>query len=130
VAGTVFHVITSPSLAHLLPHLVIVRGATFTMRPWHPSYGDPGVPIHVLGLEIDRRLCERADRGGALVALVDGRYALTGLVLAVGPAAEMHRFLRRRTRQVGESVEMAWLARARVALAADVLDRGRPPLPA
>jgi len=114
----------------LLLHFVIVPGAIFTMRPWHPSYGDPGAPIHVLGLEIDRRLCGRADRGGALVALVDGRYALTGPVLAVGPAAEMQRFLRRRTRQVDESVEMAWLARARMVLIADVLDRGRPPLPA
>jgi hypothetical protein len=100
------------------------------MRPWHPSYGDPGAPIHVLGLEIDRRLCERADRGGALVALVDGRYALTRPVLAVGPAAEMERFLRRRVRQDAGSAEVGWLVRARDALIADVLDRGRPPLPA
>ncbi len=109
---------------------MIVPGAIFTMRPWHPSYGDPGAPIHVLGLEIDRRLCERGDRAGALVALVDGRYALTGPVLAVGPAAEMRRFLRRRARQAGRSAEISWLVRAREALAADVLDRGRPPLPA
>jgi hypothetical protein len=109
---------------------VIVRGAIFTMRPWHSSYGDPGAPIHVLGLEIDRRLCERGDRGGMLVSLVDGRYALTGPVLAVGPGAEMERFLRRRARQAAGSVEMGWLVRAREALVADVLDRGRPPLPA
>jgi hypothetical protein len=109
---------------------VIVPGAVFTMRPWHPSYGDPGAPVHVLGLEIHRRLCERADRGGALVALVDGRYALTGPVLAVGPAAEMERFLRRRAKQDAGSAEVGWLMRARDALVADVLDRGRPPLPA
>jgi hypothetical protein len=109
---------------------VIVRGAIFTMRPWHASYGDPGAPIHVLGLEIDRRLCERGDHGGALVALVDGRYALTGAVLAVGPAAEVERFLRRRAKQDAGSVDVGWLVRARGALIADVLDRGRPPLPA
>jgi cell volume regulation protein A len=109
---------------------VIVPGTVFTMRPWRPSYGDPGAPIHVLGLEIDRRLCERVGRGGALVALVDGRYALTGPVLAVGPAAEMERFLRRRVRQDAGSAEVGWLVRARGALLADVLERGRPAVPA
>jgi hypothetical protein len=55
---------------------------------------------------------------------------LTRPVLAVGPAAEMERFLRRRVRQDAGSAEVGWLVRARDALIADVLDRGRPPLPA
>jgi len=53
----------------LLLHVVIVPGAISTMRPWHPSYGDPGAPV-------------------------------------------------------------GWLVRARDALIADVLERGRSPLPA
>jgi hypothetical protein len=106
-----------------------VNGAIFTVRPWCAADGSAGHPQHVLGIGIDRRLCRRVDEPGAFVALVDHRYALTGAVIAVGPAVQMQRFLRRRAQQALPESETAWFELVHRALIADILNRRRPPLP-
>jgi hypothetical protein len=107
---------------------MITRGAIFTMRQWSAADGSAAHPADVLGVDVDRRLCQRRDAPGALVSLVDRRYALTGPVVAVGPALQMQRFLRRRAQDARLDAERAWLERACHALVADVRHRHRPPL--
>lgn len=107
-----------------------MNGAIFTTRPWCAADGSAGRPAHVLGIAVDRRLCRRHDAPAAFVALADHRYALTGPLIAVGPAPQMQRFLRRRARLAEPEPERAWYERAHQALIADILRRRRPPLPA
>src|SRR3954464_3508155 len=63
-----------------------VRGAgvIFSARPWSEEDGDPERPESVLGVQVAEHLRTRRDQPGALVALADGRFAATGLVMAVG----------------------------------------------
>ena len=48
---------------------------------WHDVVGDVDTPEHILGERVVARLRSRRDRPGALVALEDGRYAVTGPLL-------------------------------------------------
>jgi potassium/hydrogen antiporter len=72
------------------------RPRLFTTGPWDAGDGDPGDPQAVSGIPVVRRLRMRLDPPGALVRLADGRYALTGQTVAVGPAAQLRRYLRNR----------------------------------
>ena len=49
--------------------------------------GDPAYPEEIDGVPVREHLRTRRDHRGALVALVDGRYAVTGPTLARGRAA-------------------------------------------
>jgi potassium/hydrogen antiporter len=57
-----------------------IRGAPrpFKVRPWTEADGDPGRPAEIDGVEVVGRVRTRRDRPGALLALADGRYAVTG----------------------------------------------------
>jgi potassium/hydrogen antiporter len=57
-----------------------IRGAPrpFKVRPWTNADGDPGRPSEVDGVAVVGRVRTRRDRPGALLALADGRYAVTG----------------------------------------------------
>jgi cell volume regulation protein A len=57
-----------------------IRGAPrpFKVRPWTEVDGDPGRPDAIDGVEVVGRVRTRRDRPGALLALADGRYAVTG----------------------------------------------------
>lgn len=99
--------------------------AVFSVRPWQDRDGNVGNPAAVIGIDVARRLCRRHDAPGAFVTLVDRRYALTGPLIAVGPALEMQRFLRRRARNSALDPDRAWLDRAHQALISDIVDRRR-----
>jgi potassium/hydrogen antiporter len=57
-----------------------IRGAPrpFKVRPWTAADGDPGRPEEIDGVAVVGRVRTRRDRPGALLALADGRYAVTG----------------------------------------------------
>jgi potassium/hydrogen antiporter len=64
-----------------------IRGTpkVFTTRRWSDADGDPGSPREVDGVPVVGRVRTRRDRPGALLALSDGRFAVTGDgVVAIG----------------------------------------------
>jgi potassium/hydrogen antiporter len=82
--------------------------AVFTARPWQEGDGDPGFPSSVLGVDVREHLRTRRDTPGALVLLEDGRYAVTGPLLAVGGASQLQRHARRRLSDESEDAARAW----------------------
>jgi potassium/hydrogen antiporter len=87
---------------------VLSRPAVTTVRPWEDADGDPGRPTQIMGQDVVDQLRTRRDEPGALVALDDGRYAVTGRLLAVGPAAEVQAAARRRLARADAPGERAW----------------------
>jgi cell volume regulation protein A len=88
------------------------RGApqVFTVRPWTEADGDPARPKELEAIAVAARLRSRRDTPGALVALADGRYAVTGTALvAVGPRRQLAQWAARRVARPGVSgEEQAW----------------------
>jgi cell volume regulation protein A len=84
------------------------RAAVFTARPWTEEDGDPGFPSSVLGIEVLEHLRTRRDTRGALVLLADGRYAVSGPLLAVGGARQLQRYARRRLAEENDEAARAW----------------------
>jgi cell volume regulation protein A len=82
--------------------------AVFTARPWHEQDGDPGFPSAVLEVDVLEHLRTRRDTRGALVLLEDGRYAVTGPLLAVGGALQLQRYARRRLGDESDEAARAW----------------------
>ncbi len=83
------------------------RPSVTSVRPWQPADGDPSRPVEILGLEVVEQLRTRRDEPGALVALADGRFAVTGPLLGVGPSGELQAFARRRLTHA-TAAERAW----------------------
>jgi cell volume regulation protein A len=98
-----------------------VRGAgvIFSARPWSEQDGDPSRPSSVLGVPVCEHLRTRRDEPGALVALDDGRFAATGLVVAVGAPQQVQAYCRRRLDRAGPDAERAWWQEVVGALAAE-----------
>jgi cell volume regulation protein A len=100
-----------------------IRGAppVFSVRPWDPAAvsGSVSTPEVVLGEPVVARLRIRRDAPGTLVALADGRYAVTGRTLVVGSRDDVAAYARRRVGRV-DAGEHAWLQTLVGALAADV----------
>ena len=90
----------------------------FTFGPWRAEFGDPANPDTLMGIAVLRRLLERRDRAGALVLLSDGRFGVTGRKVAVGPAWQLTRHLRRWTAHTSSAEERAWYEAAIASLAA------------
>ena len=84
------------------------RPSVTTIRSWQPADGDPSRPRAVAGIEVVEQLRTRRDEAGALVSLADGRFAVTGALLAVGPAGELQAFARRRLGRAATAGERAW----------------------
>jgi cell volume regulation protein A len=80
----------------------------YTSRPWVAGDGDPAHPQEVVGREVVEHLRTRRDVPGALVILADGRFAVTGPILMVGPAAQLQAQVRRRLTRTVDSAEQAW----------------------
>jgi cell volume regulation protein A len=59
-------------------------------------------------VEVVDQLRTRRDEPGALVALADGRYAVTGRLLAIGPSGELQGVARRRLARAATPGERAW----------------------
>jgi potassium/hydrogen antiporter len=65
------------------------------VEPWTPWYGDPSDPDLISGVVVVELMLQRYDRQGALVALEDGRFAVSGPTLALGSAAALRAYAER-----------------------------------
>ena len=103
-----------------------LRGSTpiFTVRSCGEDAvtGDLDAPDRVLARRVVARLRVRRDRPGALVALEDGRYAITGPLIIAGSRDDVTAYARRRATHA-EPDYRAWLQTVVGALAIDVFDR-------
>jgi cell volume regulation protein A len=84
------------------------RPSVTSVRPWEPGDGDPSRPASINGHPVLEQLRTRRDEPGAVVALEDGRYAISGPLLAVGPAGELQAVARRRLARAESPGERAW----------------------
>ncbi len=84
------------------------RPSVTSIRPWQAGDGDPQRPKRLNGNDVVEQLRTRRDEPGALVALGDGRYALSGALLAIGPSGELQAFARRRLAHAQTPGERAW----------------------
>jgi cell volume regulation protein A len=74
-------------------------------------------PSSIQGKVVVDPLRTRRDEPGALVLLDDGRYAITGPLLAIGPAGELQQVVRRRLSRAETAGERAWWREVAGALA-------------
>src|SRR4051794_9475761 len=125
-AGDRLHVLLRREVAHHFPALIehwrngpweehaprrpALRGGQviFTARTWDEREGDPGMPETVGGVAVVEHLRTRRDQAGALVALEDGRYAITGATVAIGSPQQLQAYGRRRLRIPCPEAEQAW----------------------
>ena len=102
-----------------------LRGAPpiFTVRPSGGDVvtGDLDAPERILAQPVAARLRVRRDRPGALVALADGRYAVTGPLLVAGSRDDVTTYARRRAEDADPD-DRAWLQTVVGALAIDIFD--------
>ena len=101
------------------------RGAAtvLSVRPYREGMvdGDLARPKAVIGEPAVAQLRIRRDTPGALVALADGRYAVTGPLVVVGSRHDITQFATRRMRRLAtDSPERAWLQNVIGAMASDV----------
>ena len=80
----------------------------YTARQWSDADGDPAYPQTIGGREVVEHLRTRRDVPGALVILADGRFAVTGPILMMGPAAQMQTQARRRLTASRDAAEQSW----------------------
>jgi potassium/hydrogen antiporter len=80
----------------------------FHVRRWSDDDGDASRPDAVAGLDVIDRIRSRRDVPGALVLLEDGRYAVTGPVVAVGSRQALTDWVRRRIRSGVRDSERVW----------------------
>lgn len=90
------------------PRLPATNSPVFTVRPWQRQDGDAGYPDEVLGIPVIEHLRSRRDIPGALVALADGRFAVTGPLMAVGGSRQLEAHARRRLARAADDAERAW----------------------
>jgi cell volume regulation protein A len=125
-AGDRLHVLVRREVSNELPDLLerwrsgpvgrTVRPArrfsgtvpVYTARPWQDADGDPSHPRELLGREVVEHLRTRRDVPGAMVVLDDGRYAVTGPLLMVGPSSQLQFQARRRLRLTDDDAARAW----------------------
>jgi cell volume regulation protein A len=97
------------------------RGApqVFTVRPGG-DIADPSAPDRIDGIAVVSVLRSRRDRGSALVALADGRYAITTeSLVALGGRQALARWCERRAQRCGDDpAERSWWQEAIGALIA------------
>jgi cell volume regulation protein A len=141
LAGDQLHVLIRSEMAGIMPRLVkrwregpigpeprprrAPRGAAtvLSVRPYREGTvdGDVARPEAVLGERAVAQLRIRRDTPGALVALADGRYAVTGPLVVVGSRQDITQFATRRMRRLpAESSERPWLQNVIGAMASDV----------
>ena len=84
------------------------RPSVTSIRPWQPDDGDPQRPKVLAGNEVVEQIRTRRDEPGALVVLEDGRFAVAGPLLAIGPSGELQAFARRRLSNATSPGERAW----------------------
>jgi cell volume regulation protein A len=77
-------------------------------RPWSDDDGDAAFPKQVGGIPVVEQLATRIDQPAALVALADGRYAVTGRSVAIGSASALQRGARRELARATSAPDRAW----------------------
>jgi cell volume regulation protein A len=82
--------------------------SVFTTRPWTEADGDAGFPKEVAGVPVVDQIRTRRDARGALVVLADGRFAVTGPLLAIGGPLQVQRYARRRLTSEDDAAARAW----------------------
>jgi potassium/hydrogen antiporter len=82
--------------------------AVFTTRRWKEEDGDPGFPREVHGVSVAQQIRTRRDQRGALVALEDGRFAVTGPLVAIGGPLQVQRYARRQLTSEEDAAARAW----------------------
>ncbi len=106
------------------PLLLPPRSApqVFSVRPGRSLDDDPARPQRVDGIAVRTRLRSRRDQPGALVALADGRFAITGTShLAVGGRRALAEWCGRRALRAGiGEAERSWWQEAAGALVVPV----------
>jgi cell volume regulation protein A len=80
----------------------------FSVRPWAETDGNPGRPKSVAGRRVIDLLRSRHDQPGSVVALEDGRYAVTGSLLIIGSALQVRRQALKCMREADKDGERAW----------------------
>ncbi len=80
----------------------------YTTRPWSAADGDPAHPREIAGNPVVEHLRTRRDIPGALVILADGRFAVSGPILMVGPPGQVQAQVRRRLVKATDDAEVAW----------------------
>jgi cell volume regulation protein A len=80
----------------------------YTARPWGESDGDPAHPRDVGGNRVVEHIRTRRDVPGALVVLEDGRFAVTGPILMMGPPGQLQSQARRRMALATDDAEISW----------------------
>jgi cell volume regulation protein A len=86
------------------------RPAIFSVKPWAMAgAGDEGDPQTISGYDVLRRVRTRHDASGALVVLVDGRFAVTsGGICATGNPRQIRAYAVRRLERAASRSERAW----------------------
>jgi cell volume regulation protein A len=141
LAGDELHLLVRSETAAELPRLmrrwregpigppprprVVPRGAAtvLSVRPYREGMveGDLAHPRAVGGEPAVAQLRIRRDTPGALVALADGRYAVTGPLVVVGSRRDITQFATRRMRRLpSDSPERPWLQNVIGAMASDL----------
>jgi potassium/hydrogen antiporter len=82
--------------------------SVFSTRTWTDDDGDAGFPREVEGVPVAEQIRTRRDERGALVQLVDGRFACTGPHLALGGPLQLQRYARRRLTTERDAAARAW----------------------
>jgi cell volume regulation protein A len=95
------------------------RQPILSARPWSERDGDAAHPREVVGQRVVEQLRVRRDEPGGLFLLADGRYAMTGPILAVGGRTQLSHWARRRMSRTSQD-ERAWLQTVIGALATEV----------
>jgi cell volume regulation protein A len=80
----------------------------YTARPWNHTDGDPAHPRQVSGIDVVEHVRTRRDVPGALVILADGRFAVCGPILMLGPPGQVQAQARRRLARANDDAEVAW----------------------
>jgi cell volume regulation protein A len=80
----------------------------FTARPWGSEDGNAAHPREVSGHRVVEHLRTRRDVPGAMVILEDGRFAVTGPILMLGPPTQVQAQARRRMLQATDDAEISW----------------------
>ena len=82
--------------------------AVFTTRRWTDEDGDAGYPKEVHGVPVAEHMRTRRDHRGALVVLEDGRFAVTGPLVAIGGPLQVQRYARRQLTSEDDAAARAW----------------------
>jgi len=103
------------------------RRPIFSVRSWDDERdGDVARPRTIGGHAVLEQLRIRRDQPGGLWILVDGRYAVTGPLAAIGSRRDLTTWARQRMRSATPD-ERAWLQNVIGALAADGAAGAPPP---